>query len=85
MPGMVSLQFDLPHDPAPSTGFAREDIAYTLKANAKSWAIVARHDRMARAETMAKRIDNGQEYGDGFTATVVKVGSEIRVYARYVG
>jgi hypothetical protein len=85
MPGIVSLQFDLPHNPAPSTGFAREDIAYTLKTNAKSWAIVARHDRMARAETMADRITDGREYGDGFEAQVVKVGSEIRVYARYVG
>lgn len=67
----------------------REDIAFTLHelrnltAQAQgAWAVVARPDRMARAEQMAERINSGREYGSGYQAVVRKLGAEIRVYAR---
>ena len=62
----------------------REDIARELNARPGQWAIVARPDRMARAETIIERIWSGREYGPGYAALVRKVGGEIRVYAQQV-
>lgn len=60
----------------------REDIAAELTARRGQWAVVARPDRMARAEALAERINGGKEYGQGFAATIRKIGGEIRVYAQ---
>ena len=62
----------------------REQIGAELAANPREWAVVARHDRAARAETHAARIESGREYGQGFEARYVQVGNEHRVYARKV-
>lgn len=84
MPRNVALTWEMP---ARSTEYVptREDIAHTLKTRSNEWAIVARPDRWERAESIAKRIAEGREYGGGFETTISKVGAEIRVYARYVG
>lgn len=77
----TSIQFDTPpatDQPAPTTA----EIAQQLAENPGSWAIVARADRLARAEAMAARITSGTEYGQGHDALVRKVGGEVRVYAR---
>jgi hypothetical protein len=70
--------------PPPSTEhvMTKEEIAAELTEQAGEWAVVARPDRWARATGMSERINDGREYGDGFAAVVVKVGAEIRVYAR---
>lgn len=66
------------HDPAkPST----DDVAAALVANPGQYAIVARHDRAARAQSMADSINGGRYFGSGFTAEYRQVGSEHRVYA----
>jgi hypothetical protein len=62
----------------------RDEIAAALTANAGQFAIVARHDRSARAATHAERIESGKEYGSGFEAVARQVGPEHRVYARKV-
>lgn len=71
-------------DPKPSTEhvLTREDIVRELSARPGQWAVVARPDRMARAESLAERINGGREYGAGFGAVVRKYGAEIRVYAQ---
>lgn len=61
---------------------SREDIAAELAARDGEWAVVARPDRMARAEALADRINSGREYGKGYAATIRKIGGEIRVYAQ---
>lgn len=60
----------------------REEIGAELSGNVGQWAVVARHDRAARAETHVGRILSGREYGQGFEARYVQVGNEHRVYAR---
>ena len=63
----------------------REEIGKALTHSAGRWAVVARHDRAARAATHVERIENGREYGPGFAAVARRVGNEHRVYARYIG
>lgn len=63
----------------------REEFAKALSARPGRWAVVARQDRLVRAEGHAERINSGREYGAGFEGLVRKVGSEHRVYARKVG
>lgn len=60
----------------------REEIARELAGSPGRWAIVARHDRVARAESQVERIESGREYGAGFAALHRRVGNEHRVYAR---
>jgi len=67
------------HDPAV---MSKAEIAMVLAMRPGEWAVVARHDRAARAEAHAARIVDGREYGAGFEARYVQVGSEHRVYAR---
>lgn len=62
----------------------RDEVAKELEANPKEWAVVARHDRAARAEVHVERIESGKEYGAGFEAVYRQVGREHRVYARKV-
>lgn len=62
----------------------RDDVAKMLMENAGRWAIVARHDRSARAAAHVKRIESGREYGDGFESVARRIGNEHRVYARRV-
>lgn len=78
----VNLTFETPPT---STEYVptRDDIAFTLRSRPRAWAVVARPDRLARAESLAKRISEGREYGPGFTSCIVKLGAEIRVYACY--
>lgn len=64
---------------------SRDDVAKELIANRRRWAVVARHDRAARAATHVDRIADGREYGEPFEAVARRVGNEHRVYARYVG
>jgi hypothetical protein len=73
-------------EPRPNSDrvLTREDIARELTERRGAWAVVARPDRMARAETLAERINTGKEYGQGFAATVRKYGAEIRVYAQKI-
>lgn len=63
---------------------SREQVAAALTRRAGKWAVVARQDRLVRAEGHVERINAGREYGAGFEALVRKVGSEHRVYARKV-
>lgn len=63
---------------------SREEIGAALSRRAGRWAVVARQDRLVRAEGHAERINAGKEYGAGFEGVVRKVGSEHRVYARKV-
>lgn len=67
------------HDP---TVMSKNEIAAELAVRPGEWAVVARHDRAARAEAHAARIREGKEYGAGFEARYVQVSSEHRVYAR---
>lgn len=69
---------DLPGVPS------RGDIARALKRRPGVWAIVARHDRVLRAESQVSRIGDGREYGEGFEALHRRVGNEHRVYARWL-
>jgi hypothetical protein len=59
----------------------REQIAAALSRRAGRWAIVARHDRAARAEAHVQRIVAGREFGAGFEAVHRRVANEHRVYA----
>lgn len=59
----------------------RAEIAEALSDNPGRWAIVASHDRAARAASQAERINSGREYGSGFAGLARQVGSEHRVYA----
>lgn len=67
---------DLPEVPS------REQIAAALTRRSGRWAIVARHDRVARAQSQVERIESGREYGAGFEAMHRRVANEHRVYAR---
>lgn len=71
-------------DPPPNTDhtLTREEIGRELASRPGEWAVVARPDRIARAEALIDRIVAGTEYGSGFEATIRKLGGEIRVYAR---
>lgn len=68
--------FDEPHVQT------REEIAAELAGSPGEWAIVARHDRVARAQGQVERIESGREYGQGFAAVHRRVGNEHRVYAQ---
>jgi hypothetical protein len=67
------------------TVLTKAEIAEQLARVVDCWAIVARHDRYARAEAHAARVNDGREYGEGFEAEVRQIGSEHRVYARKAG
>lgn len=60
----------------------RQEIAGELAVRFGRWAVVARHDRAARAAAHVERILDGREYGQGFEAVARRVGNEHRVYAR---
>jgi hypothetical protein len=80
----MGLTFENPpaeDDPSVPT---RDEVAAALKRRAGKWAVVARQDRLVRAEAHVDRINSGREYGGGFEGLVRKVGSEHRVYARWV-
>lgn len=62
----------------------REALAAALRKRPGKWAIVARVDRAARAESTRDRIESGREYGPGFEAVIRRVGNEHRVYARLI-
>jgi hypothetical protein len=62
----------------------RPQIGALLAANPGQSAIVARHDRAARAVSHVERIVSGREYGDGYAAVARRVGNEHRVYATCV-
>jgi hypothetical protein len=59
----------------------REQIGAALAERPGQYAIVARHDRAARAQAHVERIRSGREYGEGFQALPRRVGNEHRVYA----
>lgn len=67
--------------PAPT----HEQIRSALVARPGSWAVVARADRLDRAQSIADRINAGSTYGRGFEAAARSLGSraDARVYARY--
>jgi hypothetical protein len=67
------------------TVLTKTEIAAQLAQSWACYAIVARHDRYARAEAHAARINDGREYGPGYEAEVRQIGSEHRVYARKIG
>jgi hypothetical protein len=79
---MGSLSFEDPPGMDDASVPTREEIGAALTVKRGHWAIVARHDRAARAESHAERINAGREYGAGFDALVRRVGNEHRVYAR---
>lgn len=60
----------------------RDEIAAALTRRRCEWAIVARHDRAARAAAHVGRITAGREYGGGYEAVARRIGNEHRVYAR---
>jgi hypothetical protein len=60
----------------------RGEIAAVLARRRGEWAIVARHDRAARAAAHVGRITAGREYGGGYEAEARRSGNEHRVYAR---
>lgn len=62
----------------------REEIGEVLNAFPGEWFIVGRHDRFTRGRLMARRINEGREYGIHHEAKYVQVGREHRVYARKV-
>lgn len=76
------LTFESPAKHDDPAVMSREEIAAILVANPKQWAVVARHDRAARAATHVERILSGREYGEGFDSVGRRVGNEHRVYAR---
>lgn len=78
------LSFENPPATDDSYTLTRDDIAKLLLEQPGSWAIVARHDRAARAAAMVERIENGREYGEGFAALARRVGNEHRVYAQRI-
>ncbi len=78
----MDLTFETPPKHDDPTTPSREQIAEALTARPGEWAVVARHDRAARASAHGDRINTGTEYGAGFKAVVRRVGNEHRVYAR---
>ncbi len=68
-----------PHDDP--TIPSKTEIATALKTRPGHSLIVARHDRAARAAAQAQRINEGRDFGPGFTAVARQIGSEHRVYA----
>jgi hypothetical protein len=76
------LTFETPPETDNPYALTRDDIAKLLLERPGNWAIVARHDRAARATAMVERVMLGREYGEGFEATARRVGNEHRVYAR---
>jgi hypothetical protein len=81
----VGLTWETPPDHDDPAIPSRADVAAALSRRPGRWAVVARQDRLVRAEGHADRINSGREYGAGFEGLVRKVGSEHRVYARKVG
>ncbi|MEU4220364.1 hypothetical protein [Actinoplanes sp. NPDC026623] len=59
----------------------KTQLAAALTARRGQSAIVARHDRVARAAAQVERINDGREFGTGFEAIARQIGSEHRVYA----
>jgi hypothetical protein len=80
----MGITWETPPEGDDPTIPTREEIAAALTRRAGRWAVVARQDRLVRAEGHADRINSGREYGAGFEGLVRKVGSEHRVYARKV-
>jgi hypothetical protein len=81
----MGLTWETPPDHDDPAIPSRGDVAAALSRRPGRWAVVARQDRLVRAEGHADRINSGREYGAGFEGLVRKVGSEHRVYARKVG
>lgn len=79
---MGSLSWETPPRGDDASVPSRDEIGAALAARRGQWAIVARHDRAARAAAHADRVNEGREYGGGFDAVVRRVGNEHRVYAR---
>lgn len=80
----VTLTWDKPPLTDDPTVPTRIEIGAALVERRGEWAIVARHDRAARAATMVARILDGTEYGPGFRAVARRVGNEHRVYAVFL-
>ncbi|MET0496395.1 MAG: hypothetical protein ABW000_24980 [Actinoplanes sp.] len=59
----------------------KAQIAAALTTRRGQSAIVARHDRAARATAQVQRITDGREFGTGFAAAARQIGPEHRVYA----
>jgi hypothetical protein len=76
------LVFANPPESNDATQPSRTEVGDALSRRAGSWAIVGYHDRLARAEAQAVRINSGREYGDGHEAIVRQVGPVFRTYAR---
>lgn len=70
----------LPPESDPSV-LSKDQIAAELTQHPGRSAIIARHDRAARAASHAERINDGREFGPGFQAKAMQIGSEHRVYA----
>lgn len=79
---MGSLSFEEPPFADDASVPSRDEIGAALTVKRGRFAIVARHDRAARAAAHVDRINDGREYGAGFDALVRRVGNEHRVYAR---
>jgi hypothetical protein len=79
---VVRLTWETPPDHDDPVVPSRAEIAAALSKRVGRWAVVGRHDRAARAEAHAERINSGKEYGAGFVAVHRRVGPEHRVFAR---
>ncbi len=72
-------------EPVPATDdptiLSKADITAALKARPGKSARIASHDRRTRAEAHALRINDGREYGDGFSAIARQIGGDHIVFA----
>lgn len=78
------ITFDSPPEHDDPSTITRDEITAALSKRPGKWAIVARHDRAARATSHVERIQSGREYGAGFESVARIVGNEHRVYARFI-